>query len=193
MKITITPFAIFLIVLALSSCKENFEDMPQVDSKENDSIEIEDQTVEDRRDKFYDFGEKTFKLNGLNLGMTSKNHMDLVKAIGVKADSIKERGAAHFQEFSYRFYECYFDGNYVEISQGYNIEGDTFFVYGFIIRSTELDVNGIKVGDAIEKVKKEFLKYEEIDDAIVVYLGDNAVAFIHENGLIKQIEYSTPL
>lgn len=186
-------FIASLFLLSITSCKNSSENENQQKSEDLTKDVIADQTVEDRRDKFYDFGEKVFKLNGLNLAKISKNHMDLVNAIGVKPDSIKERGAAHFEEFGYRFYECYVDGDLVEISQGYNIEQDTFFVFSFSIRSTELDVNGIKVGDAIEKVKKEFLKHEEIDDAIVVYLGDNAVAFDHEKGVIAHIGYYTPL
>lgn len=128
----------------------------------------------------YNYGEKVIKLNGLSLERTSKNHMNLIKELGLKPDSIVERGEEHFDEFGYRFYDVYYHKDILELSGNYNIESDEFFVFGFSISGKQLNVNGIVLGDSIEKVKQEFPKFVEDEEAVSVFLGDQAVSFFHK-------------
>jgi hypothetical protein len=187
-------FLLFITVTFLIvSCKDTKAGVDQEQSQKS-SAEKQNGTQKELTPFYgYRYGEKAFKLNGLNLERTSKNHMDLIEELGIKPDSVVERGADHFDEFGYRFYDVYYNGGYLGLSAAYNFEQDTFFVFGFSSKGSVLDMNGIKVGDNIEKVKKEFPKFIIDEDVILVYLGDNAVSFDYKNNVVTRIDYYTPI
>lgn len=184
-------FTMSFVMLLAVSCKKTTESKQQQQSSSdtNDATDLQNDDVSS--EQYYEYGEKIFKLNNLDTDELSKNHLTLIHAIGIKPDSIIERGADHFDEFGYRFYICYFNDDRIEISGGADLNGDQYYIHGIDIVGNTLDLNNIKVGDPIDKVKKEFSKCVIKKDAIVILRDGSPLTFYHKNGIITRIELIT--
>jgi len=133
----------------------------------------------------YNLDEINIKVNEFNI-LDEINEEDIEFEIGTP-NSINKEGLETINEFGYDIIRyCY--GSSIIVARGYFI-GDIF------IKDTRLSINGIKVGDYIDKVKSKFLKYNLQNYEIVIYHGDNSLTFYFDskNNRITKIIYSVPL
>lgn len=169
------------LCLSLGSCKHKENKHNSV----NDNVILVDSVVG------YDYNEKEFMLNNWSIKNTADNYLDIVNKLNVSLDSIVEKGDSHFDEHGYRYYNCYFDENLVNIT-GESEFNDAYYIHGFKIKTSDFLINGLKVGDSKESIFHMFPKYNLSDGNISVYLMDQIIIFHMNKDIITSIELLTP-
>ncbi len=117
------------------------------------------------------------------------NHTEFLQKVGSAHTKFTDKHA--YPEFQWEEYEYEFNASLIMFSQ--NEIADIF------IRDASLSINGIKIGDSIDKVKQEFSKWNAngINEKtrITIWYGDFPLSFYYSpiTNKISKITYIVPL
>jgi hypothetical protein len=134
--------------------------------------------------KYYDINEKIILVNNFNI-FSPYNISDINTKIGIP-NKIEDGGPDVINEFGYNTYNLKYGISSILFSDN--------LISFMDIRDNNLCINKIKIGDTINMVKNEFLKYNQDLTRIYIVIGDNVLSF-YFNSLnnITRITYFTPI
>lgn len=145
----------------------------------------------------YKWKEGNLQLNNWDFWRVDYDKELFIEKIGIVPDSVTSAGASFIEEFGYDEFTYHFESSFVKfVSNPPNdrVENNPnhFFISDIELLSPEIKINGIGVGDSIDKVKRIFSKYNEESQVLLVYFSSNAFVFHYENNRIVKIKYFVP-
>ena len=125
------------------------------------------------------------KVNGYSVNRPYDKQV-FEETVGRKYTEFVDTNDTIYLEFQYNIYEYYYGKSSIIIDDEYGISD-------IQIKDTSLAVNGIRVGDPIEKVKRKFSKHQVSRDCLTIWHSDISLSFYFDgHGIISKIFYFVP-
>ena len=134
---------------------------------------------------FYAQDEIVIELNGYNVATPFDREMFLSQ-VGDHYTEFINTDSNFLLEFGYNIYEYRYKDSSVIIN-------DEWGISDIQIRDSTLSINGIRVGDSIEKIRKTFARYHIRDNRITIFYAGSSLSFYHNSeGIITTITFFVP-
>ncbi|NNK11361.1 MAG: hypothetical protein HKP08_08450, partial [Flavobacteriaceae bacterium] len=138
-----------------------------------------------KENQFYKYKELEIFLDGWEIHR-QYNHDSFLKAIHTPYTQFEDTTSAIYEEFGYDIYYYIFDNGFVEFRDG--------TITGMVLHNNSLAVDGIRVGDSIDKVASHYSKCNYSDQMITIWDGDFPLVFSYNSDQkITMISYSVRL
>ncbi len=134
-------------------------------------------------DSYYKWGEIDIAVNGYNV-LTPYTEREFRSKVGVDFTKFRDTNDTILLEFDYNIY-------YYVYGESSIIVNDEWGISDIQIHDQNLSINGVRLGDSIEKAKSAFPKHEANSSYLRVYYGGGAVLrFEHDSsGAITYIAF----
>ena len=148
-------------------------------------IKLKELAIHRVSDIAYEWGELDIEVNGYSVNRPYDKR-EFEDTVGNNFTEFVDTNDTILLEFQHNIYEYYYGNSSIIIDDEYGISD-------IQIKDASLAINGIKVGDSIEKVKRTFSKYQVYADCLRIWHSDYPLSYyFDENGIITRIFYFVP-